>query len=97
MNIVLTKEEWAEIYAALEFSQTDIETGVKDGIYDDDKENKQRVMAIQGLKEKIEENRQSERDKTSTYPVCTECGSDDVLFDAYAIWNKDTQAFEAAE
>jgi hypothetical protein len=28
MNIVLTKEEWAEIYAALEFSQTDIETGV---------------------------------------------------------------------
>ena len=26
--------------------------------------------------------------------VCSECGSDEVLHDAYAIWNSETQDFE---
>lgn len=26
--------------------------------------------------------------------VCTECGSTDVLLDAYAVWNEETQEFE---
>ena len=28
------------------------------------------------------------------YPVCAKCGSDDVQFDARAIWDTDNQRFE---
>lgn len=29
-----------------------------------------------------------------TKPVCSECGSDNVLVDAFASWNPDTQRYE---
>ena len=32
----------------------------------------------------------------SAKPVCPECGSDNVLLDAWASWNHDKQAFEVA-
>jgi hypothetical protein len=32
----------------------------------------------------------------SRKPVCPECGSDNVLLDAWASWNHDKQAFEVA-
>lgn len=31
---------------------------------------------------------------TKTQPVCRQCGSDDVLKDAYACWNVETQEWE---
>lgn len=32
--------------------------------------------------------------QTKQKPVCQECGSDDVSFDAAAVWNQETQQYE---
>lgn len=32
--------------------------------------------------------------QTKQKPICQECGSDDVSFDAAAIWNQETQEYE---
>lgn len=32
--------------------------------------------------------------QTKQKPVCQECGSDDVSFDAAAVWNQETQGYE---
>lgn len=32
--------------------------------------------------------------QTKQKPVCQECGSDDVSFDAAAVWNQETQEYE---